>query len=139
MCWLLCYDAQNNFEESAFYVFVNLLFGAKFIEKQITVNKKMLEDFSLADSVATEGSLMSHLWEMCEASQSTVKLILPDTLNPPFYLPKIPGRKSLTVAQQEREDRRNEFLSQRDISALIPSKGKRHQIPTFKFHMKKDM
>jgi hypothetical protein len=99
----------------------------------------MLEDFSCADSQATEGSLMSHLWEICEASQSTVKLILPDNLNRPFYLPKLPGRKTPTAAQLEREDRRNEFLSQRDISALVLPKCKRSQIPTFKFHTKRDL
>jgi hypothetical protein len=77
-------------------------------------------------------SKLDVLWNICESSQSRVKLILADSLETPFYLAKKKtGFREKTVAEIEREGKRIEFLIMRDIgksSATQEKIRKKHTV-----------
>lgn len=73
------------------------------------------------DSVPT----LSHLWQMVKDSDSHAKLILPDLLTNPFYLPAPKATKEIKDAKFERELRRLNFICDQESKAVRPSNRNR--------------
>lgn len=57
-----------------------------------------------ASMVDCEGAV-ERLWEYCESSQGEMKLILPDSVYVPYYLPQ-PKKTQLSPAQEEERQRK---------------------------------
>jgi hypothetical protein len=64
--------------------------------------------------------VIDRLWSLCEVSTTSSKLILPDSLNQPFYMPKHTLKSDIWT---EREKRRADFLVQREISNRVKTLG----------------
>src|SRR5688572_9908445 len=89
-----------------------------------------MEESSLFDessqySLTSQTSLVNQLWDVCETSQARVKLILPDIISEPFYLPKNIkyGSNKLNEKEIERENRRVEFVCARDLNRRHNKRG----------------
>ncbi len=64
---------------------------------------------------------LSHLWQVVKDSDPHAKLILPDLLTNPFYLPAPKATKEIKAAKFERELRRLNFICDRDSKVVRPS------------------
>ena len=73
--------------------------------------------------VYDEGSTptLSHLWQIVKDSDSHAKLILPDLLTNPFYLPAPKATKEIKDAKFERELRRLNFICDQESKIVRPS------------------
>jgi hypothetical protein len=73
-------------------------------------------------------TVVNKLWNYCESSNGQVKLLLPDALHVPFYLPLPRGCKRDLAAEKDRQNRRLECainkiiaeVSQKSTRALVP-------------------
>ncbi|RYH20398.1 hypothetical protein EON65_23535 [archaeon] len=109
---------------------------AGFDEENQSVDFSIRPD--LAFSKSTDGrdeddnshAAVPRLWQYCEDSHATVKLLLPDALHVPFYLPM--QRKKHASVEQEmvREKRRLETLSMQSMSRISQRSAHIH-IPDF--------
>ena len=94
----------------------------KAVEDDLRISEEELSVIESTTSLA-QPSKLDYLWNICENSKERSKLILPDSLHTPFYLPqKMVYEKS--DLQLEREKKRLEYLIQRDLKELIPGKIK---------------
>jgi hypothetical protein len=66
---------------------------------------------------------VDRLWSYCESSTASVKLILPDALTTPYYLPTPRGPKHKSEKEVAREQARLNFLVKREVSGRISNLG----------------
>ncbi len=79
-----------------------------------------MEDLSLslatqeAKTDADYNSLLSELWQLVDQSNTSVKLVLPDSIRGAFYLPRVSKRdKDALRKKLEREEKRTLFLCEK--------------------------
>lgn len=81
-------------------------------------------------SQETSESLQSvnQLWNFCETMPSAVKLVLPDELLQPFYLPSNKYLREKTPLELQREERRMDLMTARELSDKNNLKRSHHLV-----------
>lgn len=75
-----------------------------------------LEEGSVADSTSIyDNHPVDRLWKFCESVESSVKLVLPDSLVTPYYLPKPKNSRDSSAIELEREQRRFDVLLKKNM------------------------
>lgn len=64
---------------------------------------------------------LSFVWEVFKESDTSAKLILPDLLSNPFYMPSPRGTKAQQDAKFEKDMRRLDLVFARDCKYTAPS------------------
>lgn len=91
------------------------------LQETLKVGEDALEDNSIYDMGSTAPvQTLNRLWKFCESTESSVKLVLPDSLVVPYYLPRPKGM----LAEQdpklkEREQRRLVVMTTREVQSKM--------------------
>lgn len=77
---------------------------------------------------------LSHLWQIVKDSESNAKLILPDLLTNPFYLPPPKATKEMQDKKFEKEISRLNYICELESKNVRPTNRKAvlASIPKFK-------
>jgi hypothetical protein len=103
-----------------------VLVGGSLLENDNDESIASASNSPFYDALTNQNSQMravDRLWSYCESSTTSVKLILPDALTTPYYLPTPRGPKQKTPQQIAREQARLDFLVRREVSGRASSLG----------------
>lgn len=92
-------------------------------QQQESTISPFYDDLKSRSQTANHVRAVDRLWSYCESSTISAKLILPDALTTPYYLPTPRGPKQKTPQQIARENARLDFLVRKEVAGRTSTLG----------------